>query len=313
MYNPKVLPDTQGYGPGITAAGNAISGALGTYAGWKRQDKTRAEDRGWAVEDREARFAQQEEMFGLEAGQEEKMFGMGTERAKALREMAARLEEEDLRKTNAGMALALGNMGVPPEKLKVLSDGDPKAANVAMLNMLKMQGHQMSLEQEAAQKRKNLELPGIPIRDETGKPRPDVGFYGPTGEAFRSKPAGATPEEAIAAGMVADQTVVDGVTYRRPKVAKDAGRKIPQMKEVEVGLNPRTGQPMMGQQWTGKFVDLPDGWVVDQMTGQPRYVGSVAQREMDARAGQAGGGAGPAAGTGGRLEQLGNFLRGVGK
>lgn len=186
MYNPKVLPDTQGYGPGITAAGNAFSGALGTYAGWKRQDKTRAEDRAWSVEDREARFAQEEEMQGRRFGHDEAMFGKELGARKEEREMRKAMEEEALRRTNAGLAFAAQQMGIPAEELAPLAGMNPKTANVVLQSIYGRAGHKLeqaeklqdfATKQAMEQARQDAEQQPRIIHDPlTGEPTDYIGW-----------------------------------------------------------------------------------------------------------------------------------------
>jgi len=257
MYNPKVLPDTEGYGPGITAAGNAISGALGTYAGWKRQDKTRAEDREERLARQEAGFTHDEAMQGAGFEHDESMFGKRLAATKEERATQREREEEQTRLANAGMAAALEGMGYDRTALEAAGRMPPKTASVFLQSAHAQAGAKIkeAMERESAAakaqaelaiKRDYLNQPGLPIRDAEGKPRPDVGFYGATGESFRNKPREMTEREAIELAAqhglgVQGLTLGTGLRFGAKPAAKPEMITLPSGKKISAVQDPKTG------------------------------------------------------------------------
>lgn len=251
MYQPGVMPDTQGLAPGISAAAGAISGAFKTWADWKRQDAVRKDEQAFTSQRDEARM-QQEMMLADRRLQNESamldkqlegemaMFGAKREANREDKEAERAIVEEQLRLANVGKAAFLVQAGYDPGAVEAASKMDPKAAGQFLDSAMSQAGYRLKAHTEAqaqldleegrrkAQPPSDPKMTIVPQADGTMSPYGVIVDRGkvisgalPVGE----RSGGLTPEQAMAWGLKPTEAVVGGVKYRTPS----AGGNRPQM------------------------------------------------------------------------------------
>lgn len=143
FYRPGVMPDTQGLAPGIAGAGSAIAGALGTYAGWKQDDKVRADQQQFATQRDEARMGHESAMIDKRWDRDMELFGMQQDAQKQEREVERAMADEQLRAANLGMASYLAHSGYDPTALLAASKMDAKAQDQFLRSAMAQAGMEL--------------------------------------------------------------------------------------------------------------------------------------------------------------------------
>lgn len=219
FYRPGVMPDTQGLAPGIAGAGSAIAGALGTYAGWKQNDKVRADEQQFATQRDNARMAQESAMIDKRMDRDMTMFGMQQDAQKQEREVERAMADEQLRAANAGKAAFLGQSGYDPIAVAAASKMSPKAAAEFLDSAMAQAGLELRARMEAqqAEQKAKAARESFPLFDPaTGKP--DAAYF-MTGNGQvvprQGAKAGPSAEELQKMGLVPSSAKVGGVTFER--------------------------------------------------------------------------------------------------
>lgn len=167
MYRPGVMPDTQGLAPGIAGAGNAIAGALGTYAGWKRDDVVRADQQAHAERLQQGRFDLESALIDKRMERDMTMFGMERNAQQQDKDAEKAMADEMTRYANAGMMAFLEQIGASPD-LMAAGQGLPEKAREPFLKAAvatKLKEHERQQEIDA-EIRKAMEI-------EAQKPAPN--------------------------------------------------------------------------------------------------------------------------------------------
>ncbi len=249
------MPDTQGLAPGIAGAGSAIAGALGTYAGWKRDDKVRADQQAFAAERDEARMGHESSMIDKRMARDMQMFGMEQDAQKQEREAEKAMADEQLRAANAGKAAFLMQAGYDPTAIKAASAMQPKAASEFLESAMAQAGLELRarMDAEQAKQKASMARQTFPILDPlTG--RPHQGHF-ITGHGVTLPRDGATPDpfspqilEGMAkAGMKPNAATIGGVQFK----STDATPREPRLLQDANGEFYRFDGP------TGKLVPVP--------------------------------------------------------
>lgn len=262
MYQPGVMPDTQGLAPGISAAAGTISGAFKTWADWKRQDAVRKDEQAFTSQRDEARM-QQEMMLADRRLQNESamldkrltgessmlekrlqgqmsMFGAQRDANREDKALERAIVEEQLRLANVGKAAFLVQAGYDPGAVEAASKMDPKAAGQFLDSAMSQAGYRLKAQTESqaqldleegrrkAQPPSDPKMTMVPQADGTMSP---YGVIVDRGKVISGalpvgeRSGGLTPEQAMALGLKPTEAVVGGVKYRTPS----AGGNRPQM------------------------------------------------------------------------------------
>lgn len=236
MYRPGVMPDTQGLAPGIAGAGSAIAGALGTYAGWKRDDAVRADQQRFATQRDDARMAHESAMIDKRTKRDMDLYGMQQDAQKQERDMERAMAEEQLRAANAGKAGYLAMSGYDPTAVEAASKMTPKAAAEFLDAAMAQAGMELRARTEAQQAAQKADAArkSYPLLDPTTG-QPDPGYF-MTGNGQVVPRQGSKPQPSAAElermGLVPASANVGGVTFERATKAT----KPNEIKTV-VGLN----------------------------------------------------------------------------
>jgi len=245
------MPDTEGISRGIAGAAGAISGALGTYAGWKRDDAVRADQQQFAIGRDEARMEYDSAMIDKRMQRDMTMFGMQQDAQKQEREYERAMAEEQLRNANAGKALFLSQSGYDSTAVEAASRMSPKAGAEFLDAAMAQAGLQLRAKTEAEQARMKAAMAQeqFPILDvETGKPNPGYQMSG-NGQVVPRQ--GGKPQPSAAElerlGLVPSSANVGGVTFKAP----EKQTREPRLIESVDGKVYRFDGP------TGKLVEVP--------------------------------------------------------
>lgn len=242
MYQPGVMPDTQGLAPGITAAAGAISGAFKTWADWKRQDAVRKDEQAFTTQRDQARMEQEMTLADRRMANESamldkqlqgqmSMFGAQRDANREDKAKEREIVEEQLRLANVGKAAFLAQAGYPQEAVEAASKLPPKAAAQWLDSAMAQAGWKFKAQTETdaqlgleAERRKAegpanpqmLMVPGADGKDPIYGVVVDRGKVISGALPVGERSGGMTPEQAMQLGMKPSEATIGGVKFRTP-------------------------------------------------------------------------------------------------
>lgn len=167
MYRPAVAPDTEGISRGIAGAGNAIAGALGTYAGWQQQNKVREDQQAHESGLAQQRFDLESALVDKRMDRDLAMFGMEQDAKKQERELEKAMADEQTRYANAGMMAFLNQLGASEDMIAAGMNLPEKSREPFLKAALHTKLKEVERQQQLSD-----EIAGAMIREQM-KPPPD--------------------------------------------------------------------------------------------------------------------------------------------